>query len=254
MPIQVTRMKEADIDGAIDTIQQAFANDPYNNWVFPDREKVSLVRNRVSLTLRCRWGIEHGLFHVARDTSNPSKILGCAMWLPPRPTSEPDSWSLYLSYWYLWANQIRMNLWYGRGGLSTTRYWIWKARQAEAQAELWTDPKGYYFCNIVTVLPECQGQGVGRALMEEVLDMADKEGKMCYLESSRSEPNIAIYEKFGFRLAREMECRDGEGEKDAIKLYCMLREPKGGKDQEDSEARNKSVAAETAGTTPEIGQ
>jgi len=41
MPIQVTRMKEADIDGAIDTIQQAFANDHYNNWVFPDREKVT---------------------------------------------------------------------------------------------------------------------------------------------------------------------------------------------------------------------
>jgi hypothetical protein len=34
-------MTEADIDGAIDTIQQAFAEDPYNNWVFPDREKVS---------------------------------------------------------------------------------------------------------------------------------------------------------------------------------------------------------------------
>ncbi|CAN9217806.1 unnamed protein product [Alternaria alternata] len=254
MPIQVTRMKEADIDGAIDTIQQAFANDPYNNWVFPDREKVSLARNRVSLTLRCRWGIEHGLFHVARDTANSSKILGCAMWLPPRPTSEPESWSLYLSYWYLWANQIRMNLWYGRGGLSTTRYWIWKARQAEAQSELWKDPKGYYFCNIVTVLPECQGQGVGRALMEEVLSMADKEGRSCYLESSRSEPNIAIYEKFGFRLAREMECRDGDGEKDAIKLYCMLRQPRGGQSQETLGGGNKSAAAETAGTTPEIGQ
>jgi hypothetical protein len=45
MPIQVTRMKEADIDGAIDTIQQAFANDPYNNWVFPDREKVTHSKN-----------------------------------------------------------------------------------------------------------------------------------------------------------------------------------------------------------------
>ena len=90
--------------------------------------------------------------------------------------------------------------------------------------------------------------------MEEVLDMADKEGRMCYLESSRSEPNIAIYEKFGFRLAREMECRDGEGEKDAIKLYCMLREPRGGRNQEESEAGNKNVTAETAGTTPEIGQ
>jgi hypothetical protein len=40
MSIQVLRMTEADIDGAIDTIQQAFADDPYNNWVYPDRSKV----------------------------------------------------------------------------------------------------------------------------------------------------------------------------------------------------------------------
>ena len=40
MPIEVTRMTEADIDGAIDTIQQAFADDPYNKWVYPDRSKV----------------------------------------------------------------------------------------------------------------------------------------------------------------------------------------------------------------------
>lgn len=118
-----------------------------------------------------------------------------------------------------------MNAWYGRGGLSTARYWVWKARQAEAQKELWIDARGYYFCNIVTVLPEAQGQGVGRALMEEVLQMADREGVSCYLESSRREPNVAIYERFGFKLVREMECRDGE-EGDAITLYCMLREPK----------------------------
>lgn len=119
-----------------------------------------------------------------------------------------------------------MNLWYGRGGLSVQRYWIWKARQAEAQREIWTDPKGYYFCNIVTVLPEAQGKGVGRALMEEVLRVADREGVSCYLESSRREPNVAIYEKFGFRLVREMECRDGDEDADAITLYCMLREPR----------------------------
>ncbi|ORY17133.1 acetyltransferas-like protein [Clohesyomyces aquaticus] len=226
MPIQVTRMKEADIDGAIDTIQQAFAEDPYNRWVYPDRIKVSLVRNRVSLTLRCHWGIKHGLFHVARDTAGPSKILGCAMWLPPHPPSKPQSWSLSLSFWSLWFSQIRMNLWYGRGGLSTKRYWIWKARQAEAQQELWTSEKGYYFLNIVTVLPDAQGMGVGRALMEEVLKQADKEGVWCYLESSRSVPNVAIYEKFGFKLAKEMVCQDGEEDSGKINLYCMLREPR----------------------------
>lgn len=133
-----------------------------------------------------------------------------------------------MSFWYLWFNQIRMNLWYGRGGLSTRRYWIWKERQAEAQEELWTSDKGYYFCNIVTVLPEAQGQGVGRALMEEVLRTADNEGVCCYLESSRKVPNVPIYEKFGFRLVREMPCQDPgtPGEEGKVMLYCMLRDPK----------------------------
>jgi GNAT superfamily N-acetyltransferase len=119
-----------------------------------------------------------------------------------------------------------MNLTYGRGGLSTKRYWIWKARQAEAQEQLWVSEKGYYFCNIVTVLPEAQGKGVGRALMEEVLKRADREGVCCYLESSRREPNVAIYERFGFELVREMECGDGGEDEGRITLFCMMREPR----------------------------
>jgi len=225
MPIQVNRITEADIGGAIDTIQQAFADDPYNKWVYPDRSKFSTTRNRVSLGLRCRWGIKHGLFYVARDLAEPSKVLGTAMWLAPHPPSQPESWSEYISSWQLWLSQVRMNLWYGRGGLSTARYWIWKEQQAKAQAALWTSDKGYYFCNIVTVLPEAQGKGVGRALMEEVLQQADKEGIWCYLESSRNVPNVAIYEKFGFKLVKEMECKEGEDESGKITLYCMMREP-----------------------------
>jgi GNAT superfamily N-acetyltransferase len=116
-----------------------------------------------------------------------------------------------------------MNLTYGRGGLNVTRYYKWKEAQAAAQAELWTDPQGYYFCNIVTVLPEAQGKGVGRALMEEVLAMADREGRKCYLESSRREPNVPIYEKFGFKLVRDMVCDDNGT---SIMLYCMTRDPK----------------------------
>jgi len=83
--------------------------------------------------------------------------------------------------------------------------------------------------------------------------MADREGKMCYLESSRREPNVAIYEKFGFRLVREMECREGDGERDAITLYCMMRDPKGVQNGGTAGDGNKSVE-ETAGTTPEIEQ
>lgn len=148
------------------------------------------------------------------------------MWLPPSAPREPQSWPLYLSHWWLWLNQIRMNALYGRGGLSTRRYWIWKARQAEAQRELWTSARGCYFCNIVTVLPAAQGRGVARKLMEDVLRMADEEGVECYLESSKKVPNVGIYERFGFGLVREMQCRDGEEEEGKITLYCMMRQPR----------------------------
>lgn len=31
------------------------------------------------------------------------------------------------------------------------RYWIWKEAQARAQSDVWTDPRGYCFLNIVSV-------------------------------------------------------------------------------------------------------
>ena len=169
-------------------------------------------RNIGSLTLRCEWGVNNALFFVAKDKSSdtPDKVLGVAMWSSPSPLSEPESWYSSSSTWLLWFKQGLLNLRYmGRGGLRVRRYWIWKAQQAEAQKELWTDEHGYYFCNIVTVLPECQGQGLGRRLFEIVIEKADAEGRKCYLESSRMEPNVAIYEKMGFRLVKEMRCEEG---------------------------------------------
>lgn len=171
--------------------------------------------------------MQHGLFFVAKDpsTAEPDKVLGVAMWLAPTDVNEQQSWAEWIGTWTMSFKQLLMNFVYGRGGLNTKRYWIWKAAQAEAQKEIWTDPKGYYFCNIVTVLPEAQGRKIGKSLFEIVMNQADQEGRCCYLESSRAEPNMPIYEKMGFTLKKEMECAD---DGDAIKLYCMVREPRRG--------------------------
>ena len=222
MPIKVTPLSEPDIPGAVSCIQKAFENDPYHHWVF-SRSDFSVERNSVSLSIRCRWGMKYALFSVAKDSSDRSgKVLGVACWMAPSNPFKKESWGDYFGSWLLWAEQVRMNLLYGRGGLNVKRYWIWKAAQAAAQKELWSDPKGYYFCNIVTVLPEAQGKGVGKMLFKNVTDVADREGRKCYLESSRAEPNMAIYERMGFELKKEMVC-DDDG--DAITLYCMTREP-----------------------------
>lgn len=210
MPITITSLTESDIPGAVKCIQDAFAQDPYNHWVFSDRANFSLQRNSVSLGIRCRWGIAHALFHVAKDpaSSEPDKVLGVACWLPPKSPSTPQTWSEWMGDWWLWFEQVKMNMRYGRGGLSVKRYYIWKAAQAEAQGELWDDEKGYYFCNIVTVLPEAQGSGIGKMLFEKVSKQADSEGRKCYLESSRAEPNMEIYKRMGFKLVKEMVCDD----------------------------------------------
>jgi len=225
MPIQVTPISEADIPGAITCIQEAFANDPYNNWVY-DRTKVDLNRNRVSLGIRCRWGMRNALFYVAKEDGS-EKVSGVAMWLPPRRTDAAPTWGQWLwdncESWRLWGNQVIMNLTYGRGGLNVKRYYIWKSCQAVAQKELWTDPRGYYFLNIITVLPSEQGKGIGKRLFEEVTKKADQEGVCCYLESSRDEPNIKIYEAMGFEFVRGLDC-DDDG--DVCKLFCMFRKPK----------------------------
>ncbi|KAJ6091405.1 Acyl-CoA N-acyltransferase [Penicillium canescens] len=227
MAIEVVPLTEADIPGAIEVIQQAFTDDPYFKWVF-DEDKFNKQRNHDSLAARCHWGIKNAIFHVAKETeplpSTTNQILGVSCWLPPNPPSTPETWTSTLQNWTLTLSQIANNIRYlGRGGLRTNRYWIWKERQAEAQKQIWNDPLGYYFCNIVAVSPDAQGRGVGRMLFEAVTKRADEEGRRCYLESSKNVPNVAIYQRMGFEMALEMECRDGG---DACMLYCMVRDPK----------------------------
>ncbi|BDD59701.1 hypothetical protein MAP00_004894 [Monascus purpureus] len=236
MAIQVVPLSEADIPGAIEVIQRAFESDPYFLWVF-DRSKFNKQRNYDSLATRCLWGIKNALFFVAKEdsptsTSGPSatatapssKVLGVSCWLPPHPTSEPESWFSWAQSWLLSFRQFMTNLRYqGRGGLLAHRYWVWKNRQQEAQAQIWDDPRGYYFCNIVAVSPEAQGKGVGRKLFEVVTDRADREGVKCYLESSKDVPNVEIYKRMGFEMVKVMECRDGD---DVCMLYCMIRNPR----------------------------
>ena len=42
MAIEITPLAEEDIPGAIGTVQQAFADDPYNRWIYDDRSKVRI--------------------------------------------------------------------------------------------------------------------------------------------------------------------------------------------------------------------
>ena len=64
--------------------------------------------------------MRNGLFYVAKDakSEDKDKVLGVAMWMPPKPANQKEGWSEWFDNWRLYFQQISMNLWYGRGGLN----------------------------------------------------------------------------------------------------------------------------------------
>ncbi|KAJ5895071.1 Acyl-CoA N-acyltransferase [Penicillium taxi] len=238
MLIEIVPLTEADVPGAVECVQRAFTDDPYFLWAFNDPSKFSVQRNAASLAAHFHYGINLGepisIARVTRATGNqktdrelqipPGTVVGLVWWHSPRAASEPQTWSIWAQGWLLSFRQLMNNIRFlGRGGLNVNRFWVWKQTQQAAHEALWTDRCGYYFCNIVAVSSQARGMGIGKRLMQTVMEKADRECVPCYLESSKSYPNVPMYEKMGFELIKEIECVEGG---DACKLYCMIRKPK----------------------------
>jgi ribosomal protein S18 acetylase RimI-like enzyme len=56
----------------------------------------------------------------------------------------------------------------------------------------------------IGVHPLLQGRGIGKALLQSFLAMVDEQGLAAYLETD-VDPNVALYEKFGFRVIAQEE-------------------------------------------------
>ncbi|HJJ30976.1 MAG TPA: GNAT family N-acetyltransferase [Methanocorpusculum sp.] len=72
---------------------------------------------------------------------------------------------------------------------------------------------------ILGVAPECQGKGIGSALVREKLAECDREGCRVYLETN-TEHNVGYYGSFGFSLVKKIVEEHG-----AFTTWYMIREP-----------------------------
>ena len=82
------------------------------------------------------------------------------------------------------------------------------------------DPEAWYLVYIGTK-KESRGRGYCRKLVQHVTQMADQEGRACYLESS-NDINPIIYRKLGFETVKEIRLKEGNHS-----LDIMVREPTG---------------------------
>ncbi|KAL4817431.1 acyl-CoA N-acyltransferase [Aspergillus spinulosporus] len=231
MDIQILPLTRSDIAEAVECIQTVFADDPFFQYMF-DQNTYNIARNAASLSAHFLHGLAiHAPIYVAkapasdRASDASDRIVGVCWWHPPTPAAARAPLAHRTQDLLLSVRQLLFNIRYrGRGGLRLDRYRQWKALQAQKHRRIWTDPRGYYFCNVIAVRAEMRGLGLGRRLVEVVTERADEEGMPCYLESSKGMPNLAIYQKLGFEGVGEIECVDGNG-KEGCTLYCMIRQP-----------------------------
>lgn len=64
-------------------------------------------------------------------------------------------------------------------------------------------PHAHWYVLVLGVSPEAQGTGLGRALLEPVIDRARAEGLPCYLETAQPK-NLGFYQHLGFRVLVDM--------------------------------------------------
>ncbi len=66
----------------------------------------------------------------------------------------------------------------------------------------------HWYLNVLSTLPSRQGQGLGSAILDPVLEQADAEGLPCYLESSNPR-NVSLYLRHGFVETGRLPLPDG---------------------------------------------
>jgi ribosomal protein S18 acetylase RimI-like enzyme len=78
----------------------------------------------------------------------------------------------------------------------------------------------HYYLQSIGARQDCQGQGVGSALLKQVTPLCDADQLPAYLESSNA-ANVALYERHGFEVVNEERIGD-----DGPPMWFMLRPPR----------------------------
>lgn len=154
----------------------AFRDDPFNLWLFGS----SAPMQRTFANLARSIYAPHGFCQIL---SEDGEGLAATMWLLPGDKPNGSGAAMWKTYWGLFASS-------GWGALVRGK----AAGDAMARHHP-TEPHAYLFT--VGVSGAGRGRGLGRRLIDPVLDACDATGTMVYLENSNP-ANQRFYRSLGF--------------------------------------------------------
>jgi GNAT superfamily N-acetyltransferase len=197
---QVKRAAPGDLPALGRVLTRAFADDPVAAWVFPHAadslERLSRFYGELFLP---RMALGRDEIYTDHDRR------GVASWTPPGEgeTGLVATLRLLPSMAALWGR------------------WLPRAIRTLSYMESRFPKEPHWHLPFLGVVPEAQGQGIGSALMQPILDRCDRDGTPAYLEAS-TPLSRKLYLRHDFVVLDEMRLPGG-----GPPLWRMWREPVG---------------------------
>ncbi len=189
----------ADLDGVVDVLTAAFADDPVQRWLFEPADDPDAGRRALfEIFVPDYFWLGH--LHVVADGGG---VAGAALWAPPdrNPLQGERVQDLLVALDAHLGQETLPRL----GELAHSA----EFRPAEP----------HFYLGILGVDPTRQSAGHGTALIAPVLAECDRTGVLAHLESSNPR-NVPFYERHGFRVVDEHRCGV-----DGPPLAIMTRSP-----------------------------
>lgn len=171
----------------LDIISKSFYDNKSVNYVIKQGDK-SNNEKRIQALVEYAYNLCFNFGEIWIDSDN----IGCIMFL------NPNKKELSLSS-VLWDAQLALNC------IGLFRIGKVLGRESEIKKNY---PKGDFFhLWFVGVLPEKQGNGIGTALVKNVIGKAENENLPVYLETSMVK-NLKWYKDLGFVIYKEIKFSD----------------------------------------------
>jgi ribosomal protein S18 acetylase RimI-like enzyme len=201
----VQELAAADEPSASEVLTQAFMQDPFYLFVFPEDE----VRRRCT---RLLWKALVRTCRLFGKVHTSVELDGAACWLAPGSDE--------LTFARALRSGFALPLALARFPPAPRRLMLRALEVLDAERRKHM-PGEFWYLEALGVAPSRQGRGIGGRLMAPVLALADAARLPCYLETE-TERNVTFYQKFRFRVMSRLEFPGTP-----VVLWTMRRDPPG---------------------------
>jgi ribosomal protein S18 acetylase RimI-like enzyme len=179
-----------DIPELASALSRAFADEKATRWMLPD-DSTRRQRLETMFATTLRWLY---LPLGAIDTAVRDGVIGSgAAWCPP-----PASWKAPI-----WRQLLA-----APGMYRALRDRLRAGQMLQQALEQHHPHEPHWYLAFLGTAPAVQGQGAAGAPLRTRLAQIDALGDAAYLETA-DEENLPIYERFGFRIMREIPIPNG---------------------------------------------